>query len=362
MNWKGRILKLFGSKNNRRQFDPKQVKRVLVIRNARIGDAVCAFPLLRELKKAYPEWGIDVYAGRHSDFLFRKLPYVSRVYIKYKKREFFKTWVELIKMKRRKYDLIINAMPLKFDREITTFWMNPQWAIGLGMSKDDKQYGIFRDDLTFYDSVKEFVHGEHMVDYLCGMLPLIGIDNYDTQMEFPFSEKESLTAGAFIHALPDQQIIGLNVDASSVKRNLYEEQILQIVRQLKNQTVVLLSLPSRRTELEKMIQDHQLSNCLLSYQTDTIFDAAELIRRLDLLISPDTSVIHIASALDIPTVGIYRNDEQHIALWGPRSKQHVVIKSSVLDDNSLEGFDTEQTVDKSLELLKNNKTGFFHDV
>lgn len=55
--------------------------------------------------------------------------------------------------------------------------------------------------------------------------------------------------------------------------------------------------------------------------------------------------------MNIPTVGIYRNDEQHIAQWGALSSLHVVIRSSVVDDNTLEGFSTKEAVEKSINLI-----------
>lgn len=355
MDWKSWILKKTGVKKFANPFDPKQIRRVLVVRNARIGDAVCVFPMLRELKKGYPYIEIDVYAGRHSDFLFRQLPYVKNVYTKYKKRQFLKTFLEIISMKHRHYDLIINAMPMKFELEISLFWMNPRWMIGLGASKDDKQYEVLREELSYYDKLKVFQPGEHMVDYLCGLLPLIGIDHYEKKMEFPYDEDKFFKAQKFVKSLNADIVIGLNVDSSSLTRNLYEQQIVEIVSGLHNYQIILLSLPERRPELEHIIAKHHLSNCQLSYQTNTIFDVAALLMVFDLLISPDTSTIHIASAVDIPTVGIFRNDDQHIALWGPLSTCHEIIRSSVLDDNTLEGFSTEEVVNKSIKLIHAKK-------
>ncbi len=351
MSWKGWLLKKI--KRKKEMFDPKKVKRVLVVRNARIGDAVCAFPLLRELKKAYPHFEIDVYGTIHCDYLFEKLPYVNNVYTKYKKRQFLKTWFEILKMKFRHYDLVVDAMPLRFGRTMTILFLNPKWIMGLGV---EKRYGLEKKELSFYDGIYTPDFGkEHMVEELCGLLPLIQITHYDTAMEFPKDLKKAKIAEEFIHTLNATKVIGLNVDASSLTRNLYEKQIVEIITKLDKYQVVLLSLPQRRAELETIISKYQLSNCQLSYQTDSIFDVAELLRLLDLLISPDTSLIHLASAMDIPTVGIYRNNDEHIMEWGPRSRFHAIIRSTVLDDNTLEGFSTLEAVESTIELLERKK-------
>lgn len=348
MSLKGWLLKQI--RKRKEVFDPKKVKRVLVIRNARIGDAICAFPLLREIKKAYPHFEIDIFATIHCDFLFEKLPYVNKVFIKYKKRQFIKTWIEILKMKFRNYDLVIDAMPLRFGQSMTILFLNPKWIIGLGV---EKRYGIEKKEISFYDKVyTPDVGKEHMVEELCGLLYLINIEHFDTTMEFPKDYEKSKRAEQFIHSVKSNIIIGLNVDASSLTRNLYEKQIVEIIKGLNDYKIILLSLPQRRLELESIISKYKLLNCQLSYQTDSIFDVAELMRVFTLVITPDTSIIHIASAINTPIVGIYRDNNEHISEWGPRSELQAIIRSSSTEENTLEGFSTEETIKKCLELLK----------
>ncbi|MGY6563442.1 MAG: glycosyltransferase family 9 protein [Halomonadaceae bacterium] len=53
----------------------------------------------------------------------------------------------------------------------------------------------------------------------------------------------------------------------------------------------------------------------------SILRTAEMIKHAQLLISPDTSAIHIASAYDIPTLGLYHRLEP---VWRPRASANVV--------------------------------------
>lgn len=90
--------------------------------------------------------------------------------------------------------------------------------------------------------------------------------------------------------------------------------------------MIILSLPSRQNEINDIILKENLSNCTLSYTTKTIFDATELIRSCDLLISPDTSFIHIASAIDLPTIGLfYKNN---FVYWGSKSTISYVVRTN----------------------------------
>lgn len=355
MSLKGKILKILLRKKTHKPINHKEVHKILLIRNARIGDAVCAFPLLRELKNGFPNAEIDVYAGRHSDFLFKKLPYVKNVFTKFRKKNFYRTWSQIQLMKSRKYDLIVEAMPMKFGLELSVWYMKPRWIVSLGASCDDQNLNIHRDDLTYYDALKPKNNNQHMVEYLCGLLPLVGIYNYSTKMEFPKDNKKYIYAQEFISKLPPGKKIALNVDSSSLTRNLYKEQIIQLAHALNDYTLILLSLPSRQKEMKEIIQNQNLQNCILSYPTETIYDAAELLRSCDLLISPDTSLIHIASALDLPTIGIYRNDDYHINLWGPLSSMHHVVRSSIDGYNTIEGFDISDVAHRAYSFLEIEK-------
>jgi ADP-heptose:LPS heptosyltransferase len=122
------------------------------------------------------------------------------------------------------------------------------------------------------------------------------------------------------------------------------------VRGHDNVVIILFSSPHRREHANRLIKTAGLDHVVAEKGSRNIFDAAALVSRLDLMISPDTSFIHIASAFDIPTLGIYRNDRNHIRTWGPRSSRSCVI-TPPSDSEGIRGFSIEQTVDAAIGLL-----------
>ena len=46
-------------------------------------------------------------------------------------------------------------------------------------------------------------------------------------------------------------------------------------------------------------------------------EASAVISKLDVLISPDTSLVHIARALRVPVVGLYSRFQKNFLLWRP---------------------------------------------
>jgi ADP-heptose:LPS heptosyltransferase len=69
-----------------------------------------------------------------------------------------------------------------------------------------------------------------------------------------------------------------------------------------------------------------------------------LCNRADLILSTDTSLIHIASALDKPLLGIYPNDPVKSVEWAPRASRFEVVRSPTAD--SINGFSVEELLQK----------------
>ena len=69
-----------------------------------------------------------------------------------------------------------------------------------------------------------------------------------------------------------------------------------------------------------------------------------------MIISPDTSVVHIASALNKPIIAIYQNGNSKSKTWGPTSTKSYIIHSSSPD--SIEGFDPLKIVEAITEINK----------
>jgi ADP-heptose:LPS heptosyltransferase len=77
---------------------------------------------------------------------------------------------------------------------------------------------------------------------------------------------------------------------------------------------------------------------------------AAVCARANLIISPDTSLVHVASALDRPVLGIFQDDGVKVTEWGPRSSRFETVIAP--DRNSISGFSIEEVVMKAQRLLE----------
>ena len=97
----------------------------------------------------------------------------------------------------------------------------------------------------------------------------------------------------------------------------------------------------------------ELDYVQISYKTNKILDVAALISKLNLIITPDTSIAHIASAFNKPVVTIHENNQDSYQLFAPISQLNRTVFSESKD--SLNGFSLNLLLSYTFELINIQK-------
>ena len=67
----------------------------------------------------------------------------------------------------------------------------------------------------------------------------------------------------------------------------------------------------------------------MKLETKGMSEVAELIKGADLIVSPDTSIVHLGKAFDKKMICIYRKElgkeDKNSILWGPNSEKAKII-------------------------------------
>ncbi|MGX2949107.1 glycosyltransferase family 9 protein, partial [Frederiksenia canicola] len=85
--------------------------------------------------------------------------------------------------------------------------------------------------------------------------------------------------------------------------------------------IILLTYPAVTEKLKHIIKNFH--NIFIYEETKSIFDNIELIKSSYLVISPDTSIIHIASGLNKPMIAFYGDGKENFTHWHPNSQNIV---------------------------------------
>jgi ADP-heptose:LPS heptosyltransferase len=138
---------------------------------------------------------------------------------------------------------------------------------------------------------------------------------------------------------PGREVIVINLFAADAERNVARADavaMLHGLREIAPDAALCLVCPDHTAEAAAATIEEAGTGQVVNCEGD-LNRLFRLCERADLVISPDTAVIHIASAFDTPVIGIYQNNGVKSVQWGPRSKAAGVVLSEC--PLSIRGFD-----------------------
>ncbi|MDO4430222.1 MAG: glycosyltransferase family 9 protein [Lonepinella koalarum] len=291
-----------------------QIRKILFLRqDGKIGDYIVSSFVFRELKKYNPSIHIGVVCDKKQSYLFEQNTYIDQCY-PVKKKNILDYIKFGYKLRQEKYDVVIDPTVFLRNRDLLLLRLiNATNYIGYRKSN----YRIFNinleDECHFSELYKQ-------------ALDKIGITITDTQYDIPENQKANSEINDFLaqHKLKDY--IAINFFGASSSRKINDVNIIKYLEYLQkivpNKSIVLLSYPDVRKKLQNIAQNFQQ---FFLFDTKNIFHTIELIRYADLLISPDTSTIHIASGLNKKIIALYGNGVENFTHWKPMSKAETHI-------------------------------------
>jgi len=358
-NYKALLLKFF-TKKKAVDFDLKDSKSVLFFRYDRIGDMVITTPVFREFKNAYPNAKLIVLASEVNKCILENNPYVDEVIVNYKNNllvDFFSLWM----LRRRKLDVCV-----EFDHSVIPHAIIRLKIINskkvISVNKDGR-YGVSPQELSIYDYYTEKPKNTHSRDIWLATLIPFGINSQSREYDIFCNTFQINTALTFLEKYTNKLLIGINIEGAVSGKKINFVELKEICEGLfslsKNIQIVILCNPDKRKNVQRDISKMDLEFVTLSYRTKSVIDAAAIIKNLNIVITPDTSITHIASTFNIPIITIHEDNFESYQLFAPTSdvSKTVFSKSS----HSLQDFSVISLLDAAKELIEieeNNANNF----
>lgn len=332
---------------------PSSFDNILINARFKIGDTIMLFVLIREIKIHYPLVNIDILAGKDNYFMFKNNPHINKIICFGKNLQFVKNLLNLKQLQNKNYDIVIDVSSIKFGNYLYLKLLHAKYLITL---KSSNRYGI--NNKHCYDSVLKILPKQHNLDHFLSVLPLLGIsiNSLTKKLEIYLDSEARNKAEQFINSIREKKkkIVLLNVDGSNDLRSISKKDIqdilLKISEQFQEIIVVILTMPPRRQEVQNILTTLKPNNILLSYHTKNIFDVMSLVDTVDIVVTPDTSIIHIASALQKPFIGIYSQNQENFYRFSPIADNYKLIFAPHKKENSIQNFDKRLLL-KTLEEL-----------
>lgn len=346
-------FKLF-LKKGRKDFVPLdggKLKKVLFLRPEKIGDMVISFPVFDGLKQHFPQVKIAILGSPRSLPIIKSDPRFDKIYIYTKKplRD-FKT---LLEMRRGNYDCVVDMIG---NDSVTALFLSQLSAPGkprIGVGK--KKYREYYDFNYSY----RLENTGHIVENTLKLLEAFNIDSSKVSGYAPphIPDADNQKADQFMKQIgngqSDMMRIGYNLSAGAPSRIWAEEKSVELLKRItdkyENCKIILFTVPSERNRADGILKKLN-GRVLLVPDKLNLTEASAMIARLDIMISPDTSLVHIARAQNVPVVGLYSRYMKNFLLWRPYDQERGAVVSG--NDHNIFDITVDQVFDTFNEVVR----------
>lgn len=276
---------------------PGPAARILFIRTDRIGDLVLSTPAFRALKKAFPRSHLTVLASRVNYPLLDHNPHVDRVLVYPPGKCVSSKWRLARALKKEAFDLVIDPLA-GYDLEPALL------AYATGARRLIGFEGFGRE--VFLDRVSPASpSGRRFVDAGFDLLGLLGMEDTQRQPELFMTSAESDWAENWLsaHVQSGRMRVGIHPGAHYETQKWGVANFAGLIRFLQSTADVewiLIGGPADEAIVHaiRAAAGAELPFCIDGNLRRTI----ALISRLDALVCNNSGPLHIATALNVPTV------------------------------------------------------------
>jgi ADP-heptose:LPS heptosyltransferase len=301
--------------------------KILFIRQDRIGDVLVSTPIFTSIKAHYPSAILDVLLSENNHFVLANDPIIHKCWI-YQKR--LTKIISLVRaIRKEKYDFAVDMMDNpSVTSTILCLLFGSRWNVGI--AKDNNYiYDIRVPMLSRRDT--------HIVDRIAQLLIPFQIHPPSEKLSLRYltSPESDGFAECFLaeKIIGKHPLIGINISAGGAARfwgiKNYRAFLSFLTKNYPDLTPIILYLPTDEDKAVKIIEN--IHRVILSPVTKTFDQFAALIKRMSLLVSPDTSAIHLASAFHIPAVVLYVQSDKDLRIWEPYGSDYEVVITDVDD-------------------------------
>ena len=331
------------------------IKSILFLRyDGKIGDMIVNSLMFREIKKVYSDIKIGVIARGTAIDIIRENPNVDKIYEYYKDRKKIKDLA--LKIKEEKYDLLIDfSEMLRVNQMMLINLCGARINIGL----DRKDWELF--DLSI-ESGKDFKWTEHITKRYLAYLIKLGLKKENIDISYDIYLKDEKKYEAFFNKIKESKKLILNPYGASKHKSFNIETLENIITYLKDKdtAIILTYFGDKYKELEFLEKKYKY--VYIPKKIESILDTAILIKKSDYVISPDTSIVHIASAFNKKMITVYppkggKYGVDHL-VWAPKSEYSRVIfckdKIGTYDEIDINTFNFDEMKEEILKLINNS--------
>jgi heptosyltransferase-2 len=328
--------------------DEIKKKRILITRTDRLGDVVLSTPVIRHMRKLFPEAHIAFMVRPENRAVVVNNPHLNEVIV-YDKHGFQKSFWNTVKfsldLRKKKFDLGIALHPTN-RTHIILFLARIPSRIGY-----DRKLGFLLTKRIPHHKQEGSVHE---VDYNFDLLKQAGfsVEGADRRPYMTTSDSDKRLVDSVQKSNNiGNNIIAIHAGASCPSKRWPAERFAYAADELsaKYSSDIVLVGGDQTEEYSKRVSSEMKGKVIDLTGMLLVGELAELLSRCRVFVSNDSGPIHVAVAVGTPIVAIFGRKDPGLSpkRWGPLGKNDIVLHKDVGCERCL-----AHNCDRDFECLK----------
>lgn len=291
--------------------------KILLLRQDKIGDVIITTSTVRILRRHFPDARIDIVLGTKNVAASSAAQhYVNTIWVYTKKT--LGTIKLLNAIRFQNYDVIVDCLdnPSTTSRLIIRL-TNSKYSVGL----EDSPSGFYTNSVAVPHKALT-----HVVERTAKLLTAFGIYPKPSELDLEYQIPAHYSNAAETALGPKTKIrLGINI-AAGWEKYWGRENFIKLIQQISSEEIEIVGFANEefQHELTAISAATELKSAPLASNFD---EFAALLSSSDVILTPDTSVVHLAAAWKIPCAVMYSGIVDNLMLWTPYHSPHRVLST-----------------------------------
>lgn len=293
--------------------------RILVIRPGGIGDAALLYPALNVLRKYFKHSMIDVLAEKRNAGIFHGCPYLDNVLL-YDSRPQF----ALFKSLRAEYDIVIDTEQWHRLSALAAYLTRAPVRVGFATNGRSE---LFTHKVSYSHHHYEALSFLNLVSAITG-------EKYDFNKNEPFIPIDSELIERLDNSIQvlkkgSRGVVGVFSGATIKERKWEIQRYAKLAKMLSDEGVgiVLIGGNDDLHDSERILDVLEVGDFLNFVGETSLLETAAVISLVDVFVSSDTGLMHVAYGVGTPTVSLF--GAGIIEKWAPIGDKNLVINKNL---------------------------------
>lgn len=298
------LIYLFFKSHKKTNPYPKKIRKILLIRRNRLGDAINLLPIIYTIKKNYPHIEINVLANKYNAEIFEYCTAITHIHILNESSWLGQNFLFLNPMikhlKKENFDLVIAMGGYTSRLAKITYALKPKYSVGMGSNKFffDLLYdkAVIADKRKFKSQIEE-------------MTVLIKAARLSIPKKLPFTNLGLLNQ-------PNKEWLAICPDVkrkeSQYPVHLYGEIIKKILKNKKFKKIGLFTSDSKSPYM--VLTSYGIEHI----KTDSLKEFIDALSKYQYVLTAEGGSAHISGALGLSVYIISGTKNQNY--WKPHAK------------------------------------------